>query len=189
MRVASRNATRVPASSVMTIVATGPRWVPDKSGCLMVEPLSATLPGNLILISTLTAAHPGRYPVRVVNVGTKDAWVKPGTWIGLLQEVGVETDGNIGFHEPCPGSIEVTCGYHASGGHSHGPSRQKWRTCTIDPQYKLTYQRWEMNAQRKSGRASLICSTSTEPSLQKMGMTWGLHSPSNTRSGLKMRSQ
>ena len=111
MRAASRNVTGVPAASVMTIMATDPRQVPDKSGCLMVEPLSAILPGNLILISILTAAHQGRHPVRVANVATKDAWVKPRTQIGLLQEVGVETDDNLGFHKPSPGSIEVTCDY------------------------------------------------------------------------------
>ncbi len=101
-RVAGRDTVRVPAGSVMTVLATGHRPVQgnhNESLNIAVEPLATALPGNLLVVPTLAASSGGQYPVRVANLGTTDVWLKPGTRVGLLQQVEVVEDDSVHFQE------------------------------------------------------------------------------------------
>lgn len=64
-----------------------------------MEPLNGQVPGNLVIISTLTHVNNGQLHVRVTNVTDEDVWLQPHTRIGVLHKVKdvEDTKNNIDF--------------------------------------------------------------------------------------------
>lgn len=91
-RVAGRSDVRVPAGSVSTVKVTGFHRQHGECNQTMIEPLTTTLPGNLLVVNTLSQAVKGNYMVRIVNMGSQDVWLKPRTRIGRLQDVDIEEE-------------------------------------------------------------------------------------------------
>ena len=52
-----------------------------------MEPLSGQVPGNLVVINTLTHISNGQLHVRVANITDEDVWLQPHKWIGALHEI------------------------------------------------------------------------------------------------------
>ena len=80
----------------------------------MSEPLTTILPGNLLVVNTLSQAVSGNYMVRIVNMGTQDVWLNPRTRLGWLQEVDIEKEEpNKEFHfiQVAVDEVEVNIGF------------------------------------------------------------------------------
>ena len=52
-----------------------------------MEPLKGQIPGNIIVINTVTQVANGQLHVRVANITDEDVWLQPHTRIGVLHEV------------------------------------------------------------------------------------------------------
>ena len=57
------------------------------------------MPGNLVVINTLTHVNNGQLHVRVANITDEDVWLQPHTQIGVLHEIkdAEDTKNNIDF--------------------------------------------------------------------------------------------
>ena len=52
-----------------------------------MEPLKGQIPGNIIVINTVTQVANGQLHIRVMNITDEDVWLQPHTRIGVLHEV------------------------------------------------------------------------------------------------------
>ena len=86
-KVAGKSQIRVPAGSVSVVRINGWQGPQTRNTAALVEPLNGQVPGNLVIISTLTHINNGQLHVRVANVTDKDIWLQPHTQIGVLHEV------------------------------------------------------------------------------------------------------
>ena len=86
-KVAGKSQIRVPAGSVSVVRINGWQGPQTRNTAALVEPLNGQVPGNLVIISTLTHVNNGQLHVRVANVTDEDVWLQPHTRIGVLHEV------------------------------------------------------------------------------------------------------
>ena len=98
-KVAGKSQIRVPAGSVSVARINGWQGPRTKNTAALVEPLSGQVPGNLVVINTLTHANNGQLYVRVVNITDEDVWLQPHTRIGVLHKIKdvEDTKNNINF--------------------------------------------------------------------------------------------
>lgn len=87
-RVAGREAIHVPASSVATVMARGLRTVSEDGPLMLLEPGSAPLPGDLVVVPTLVSPESHVFPVQVMNMSDEDLWLRPSIRLGVLTHVG-----------------------------------------------------------------------------------------------------
>ena len=86
-KVAGQSQIRVPAGSVSVLRINGWQGPQTKNTTALVEPLSGQVPGNLVVINTLTQVDNGQLHVRVANITDEDVWLQPHTRIGVLHEI------------------------------------------------------------------------------------------------------
>ena len=86
-KVAGQSQIRVPAGSVSVLRINGWQGPQTKNTTALVEPLSGQVPGNLVVINTLTHVDNGQLHVRVANITDEDVWLQPHTRIGVLHEI------------------------------------------------------------------------------------------------------
>ena len=112
VRIAGRSDVRVPAGSASTVKVTGLQH--GECNQAMIEALTTILPGNLLVVNTLSQAVKGNYVVRIVNMGTQDVWLKPRTRVGWLQEVDTEKgehNKEFDFRQVAVDEVEVNIGF------------------------------------------------------------------------------
>lgn len=87
-KVAGKSQIRVPAGSVSVLRINGWQGPQTRNTAALVEPLSGQVPGNLVVINTLTHVNNGQLHVRVANITDEDVWLQPHTRIGgVLHEI------------------------------------------------------------------------------------------------------
>lgn len=87
-RLAGRDTVRIPAGSLYTVYARGPRRGPgDQTLRILEHSTNSVLPSGLILIPTLVEPDTPVFPVQVANFSPEDLWVTPRTRLGVLSEV------------------------------------------------------------------------------------------------------
>ena len=98
-KVAGKSQIRVPAVSVSVLRINGWQGPQTSTTAALVESLREQVPGNLVVINTLTHVNNGQLHVRVANITEEDVWLQPHTRIGVLHEIrNVEdTKNNIDF--------------------------------------------------------------------------------------------
>ena len=95
IRVAGQEKIRLPAQSMVDVVATGPA----SKEPVLVEPLDHPVCGSAAVISTLTKPENGEYIVRVANISKSDIWLRPRMMIGNAQKVDYTLDRILDFRE------------------------------------------------------------------------------------------
>lgn len=85
--VAGKSQIRVPANSVSVLRINGWQGPQTSTTAALVEPLSGQVPGNLVVINTLTHVNNGQLHVRVANITDGDVWLQAHTRIGILHEI------------------------------------------------------------------------------------------------------
>ncbi|KAK3715036.1 hypothetical protein QZH41_002685 [Actinostola sp. cb2023] len=85
-KVAGKNKVRIPAESVSVIQATGLNGG-KMDYTALVEPVSWSLPGDIVVVNTVTTVIGGRMYIRVANLGREDVFLNPRTRIGVVHSV------------------------------------------------------------------------------------------------------
>lgn len=86
-KVAGKSQIRVSAGSVSVLRINGWQGPQTSNTTALVEPLSGQVPGNLVVINTLTHVNNGQLHVRVANITDGDVWLQAHTRIGILHEI------------------------------------------------------------------------------------------------------
>lgn len=86
VRLAGKQAVKVPAFSVTVITGTAPSEMSEEIDVL-VESVKQSLPQGLIVIPTCTSKQNGRFPIRVANISQEDKWIRPRTELGRMQQI------------------------------------------------------------------------------------------------------
>lgn len=92
VKVAGRESIRVPANSMKVIISSTRQNRKGETYAAAVQAIHGTagsLPRNVMVIDTFAKVENGKIPVRVINLGTEDIWLKPKSRIGTLHEVDV----------------------------------------------------------------------------------------------------
>ena len=86
-KVAGKSQIRVPAGSVSVLRINGWQGPQTSTTAALVEPLHGQVPGNLVVINTLTHVNNGQLHVRVANITDGDVWLQAHTRIEILHEI------------------------------------------------------------------------------------------------------
>lgn len=86
-KVAGKSQIRVPAGSVSVLRINGWQGPQTSTLAALLEPLSGQVPGNLVVINTLTHVNNGQLHVRVANITDGDVWLQAHTRIEILHEI------------------------------------------------------------------------------------------------------
>ena len=93
VRIAGQDHVRIPAQSFVNVRATGP----ESKGLVVVEPLEHPVNGSAAVVSTLLRPEGTLYTIRVMNLGTRDVWLRPRTQIGEAHGVDYAIDRQVEF--------------------------------------------------------------------------------------------
>lgn len=106
VKVAGRSDICIPAKSMKVVIGSTKQNKKNKPYTAAVQAISGTfgsLPRNIMVIDTLGTIDCGKVPVRVLNIGDEDTWLKPKSRIGTLHKVDVIRSTNdeydIDIHE------------------------------------------------------------------------------------------
>lgn len=92
VKVAGRSDICIPAKSMKVVIGSTKQNKKNKPYTAAVQAISGTfgsLPRNIMVIDTLGTIDCGKVPVRVLNIGDEDTWLKPKSRIGTLHKVDV----------------------------------------------------------------------------------------------------
>ena len=117
-KVAGKSQVRIPAGSVSVVRVNGWQGPQNSSTAALVEPLKGQIPGNIIVINTVTQVSNGQLHVRVATITDEDLWLQLHTRIGVLHEVDdvMDTKNTVDFKMV---SINEEMVYVSSPGHNH----------------------------------------------------------------------
>ena len=96
VKVAGRQAIRVPAESCKVVSVSGLQSQPDGT-LVIVESIKGSLPGDVSICSTLTRAQRGTVAVQVMNSSREDVWLDARLRIGLYQVVDEIENDRVSF--------------------------------------------------------------------------------------------
>ena len=92
VKVAGRDEVKIPANSMKVVIGSTRQNKKGEEYTAAVQAIygtSGSLPRNIMVIDTLGKVESGKIPVRVINIGDEDIWLKPKSWIGTLHKVDV----------------------------------------------------------------------------------------------------
>ena len=96
VKVAGRQAIRVPAGSCKVVSVSGLQSQPDGTP-VIVESIKGSLPEDVSICSTLTRAQRGTVAVQVMNSSREDVWLDARLRIGLYQVVDEIENDRVSF--------------------------------------------------------------------------------------------
>lgn len=83
-RVAQKDKCHLPAQSVSTIYARGPKRHSSDRSTLVLEPGNTPLPGGVIVVPTVISANSHIFPVQVINFSQDGVWLPVKARLGVL---------------------------------------------------------------------------------------------------------
>ena len=86
-KLAGKSQIRVQAGSFSFLIINGWQGPQSRNTTALVEPSIGQVPGNLVVINTLTHINNGQLHVRVANITDEDVWLQPHKRIGALHEI------------------------------------------------------------------------------------------------------
>ena len=106
VKVTGRDEVKIPANSMKVVIGSTRQNMKGEEYTAAVQAIygtSGSLSRNIMVIDTLGKVESGKIPVRVINIGDEDIWLKPKSRIGTLHKVDVvkstDDEYDIGIEE------------------------------------------------------------------------------------------